>query len=200
MQESSNQLWVTYKELVENSGGPAELVNTFGDYLSWTPADQSKTITTDNTNGDHISISTGGSTNPNVTISPGGSPSWWVPVTPGPGYVQPEEWNMVETRAVELSPESRLLLERVEEKLDALLGKHPFARMANLRKALDEILAELNNDARYEGMERQRLPNGLEGWQAKYSYAVGSGRGFISSGIMPTENEALAQLIRLSQG
>jgi hypothetical protein len=135
----------------------------------------------------------GQTTWPNVLQWSGGSSPSWYPVE--------SESVELESAPVELSAESMEQLKRVEEKLDALLGKHPFARMANLRKALDEILAELNNDARYEGVKRKILPNGLTGWEAEYSYALpSSGRMYVKSGIMPTENEAIAQLIRMSQG
>lgn len=164
-----------------------------------------------NTNSDIVTITTRDSTNydpndpqwkfvqtPNIWTSP----SITIPAMPSSPGIYPQ-WDgstveLLEAKPAELSDESKALLKSVEEKVSELLGKHPYARMANMRKALDELLKALP-EGQFEGTYRKLSPLHLPGWEACFSYRPeGMTNGFCKeySGPMPTEEEALAELIR----
>jgi len=139
------------------------------------------------------------STIPSVTF-----PNTNFPNTTTPQIYPSDGGNIVypiyEKPPVELSNESKELLKSVEEKVSELLGKHPYARTANLRKAIDEMLLELGSKGRFESTERHEFPTGRVGWESKVSYETPAGRRYIRSGLLPTENESLAELARIISG
>lgn len=96
-----------------------------------------------------------------------------------------------------LDDESKALLRNVEDRVTELLGKHPYSRMANMRKAIDELLGP---DRKFEGALRVDCIDGLEGWESRWSEQKLSGVAHRKTIPMPTEMEALAELVRVLQG
>lgn len=115
--------------------------------------------------------------------------------TPSILEYEPVELSGLSSGPVELSDESKALLKSVEEKVSELLGKHPYARMANMRKAIDELLAG-REEGRFEGLVMVDCLNGLKGWEARWSERVPRGTEHHRTEPVPTEVEALAEMIR----
>lgn len=130
---------------------------------------------------------------PNIWTTPNTLPGSSPYITP---MVYPDDGSSVELLGApaELSEESKALLKSVEEKVSELLGKHPYARYANMRKALDEFLKE--KGGRFEGCYLVDCLDGREGWMARYSTRDPDHQ-VIETDPMPTEIEAIAEMIRM---
>ena len=159
-----------------------------------------------NTGGSSITVSTDSANydpnDPKWTWQPG--PTWTSPsitIPAMPSQVWPAgsggTVELLEALPAELSDESKALLKSVEEKVSELLGKHPYARYANMRKALDEILAGKEDECRFEGCHSVPCVDGRDGWVAKWSRKSKYARMESETIAMPTEIEAIAELIRM---
>lgn len=190
-------LWETITEQQIQAMYPNSTVTVSSSSTSDPLEYQPQITITDMTTGDAKAIKLYSNTvSGNWQILPGTTtvpaPNTWtvpsVPIIPS----AETEWVTAQTSLDEASMDA---LNEVRTRLEELLGKHPYAGLARKRKALDTVLHDLEGDWYYEGCDRVELQSGHIGWIGKLRSSDGEP---VGTEAMPTEEEAVAELIRIA--